>query len=136
MAMRRPELPSVIDHLASKLDAAVIESLVASSGGPPVWSRLFCYCGDGMYRVSVRCNRYFLDLSIRSVNSEGDEDDGISIMFCASLGHRSRIQVAHSHKELGADVFAAVRFGTEIAEKAATSWERARHEDLQGAGPA
>lgn len=133
MSHRRPEMPGAADHLASKLEVAVGDSLYASVSGPPIWSRLFCFCGDGMYRVSVRCTRNFLDVSIRSVTSEGDEDEGISVMFCASIGHRSRIQVEHSAKGLDADVFAAVRFGTQVAETAAASWERARRE--QDAGP-
>jgi hypothetical protein len=127
-------MPGASDHLAVKLDAAVIESMTSSKIGDPVWARMFCFCGDGMYRVSVRCNFTFLDVSVRSVTSEGEEDDDISIMFCASLGHRSRIQVEHSARELDADVFAAVRFGTGIAETAAASWERVRR--AQGNLPA
>ncbi len=126
MSRRRPEMPGAPDHLAAKLDAAVTESLFASISGPPVWSRLFCFCGDGMYRVSIRCSKYFLDVSVRSVTADGEEDEGISIMFCASLGHRSRVQVEHSARGLDADVFAAVRFGTQIAEVAASTWEAMR----------
>jgi hypothetical protein len=126
MALRKPEMPGAADHLAAKLDAAVVESMASSLIGEPAWSRMFCFCGDGMYRVSVRCNRSFLDVSVRSVTAEGEEDDGISIMFCASTGHRSRVQVDHSARELDAGVFSAVRFGTGIAETAAASWERSR----------
>lgn len=132
MALRKPAMPGDPDHLAAKLESAVVESMDSSAIGDPVWARLFCFCGDGMYRVSVRCNAAFLDVSIRSVSSEGEEDDGISIMFCASLGHRSRVQVEHSARELDSDVFAAVRFGTGIAETAAASWERVRRELQKG----
>ena len=127
-------MPGAADHLVAKLDSAVGDSLCASLSGPPVWSRLFCFCGDGMYRVSVRCTGNFLDVSVRSVTSDGEEDEGISIMFCASIGHRSRIQVEHSARGLDADVFAAVRFGTHVAEAAATSWEQARRNQDAGAG--
>lgn len=134
MARRRPEMPGAIDHLASKIESAIGESLYASISGAPAWSQLFCFCGDGMYRVSVRCSRHFLDVSIRSVTPDGEEDNGISILFCASLGHRSRIQVEHSDRGVDADVFAAVRFGTQLAETAATAWEKARR--TQDAGNA
>ncbi len=127
-------MPGAPDHLAAKLDAAVADSLYASLSGPPVWSRLFCFCGDGMYRVSVRCSLYFLDVSVRSVTSDGEEDEGVSIMFCASLGHRSRIQVEHSARGVDADVFGAVRFGTQIAEVAAASWEAACRDQAGAAG--
>jgi hypothetical protein len=132
MAKRKPEMPGAADHLTSKLESAVADSLYASMSGPPSWSRLFCFCGDGMYRVSVRCTRHFIDVSIRSVTSDGEEDDGISIMFCASVGHRSRIQVEHSGRGLDADVFGAVRFGTQVAEAAAASWDQARREQELG----
>src|SRR5512138_1518102 len=128
MALRKPQMPGAADHLVAKLDAAVAESMASSRLGEPVWSRMFCFCGDGMYRVSVRCNRAWIDVSVRSVTSDGEEDDEISIMFCASLGHRSRVQVEHSARELDADVFAEIRFGTDIAETAAASWERVRRE--------
>jgi hypothetical protein len=134
MAIRRPEMPGAPDHLAAKLDAAVGESLYASISGPPAWSRLFCFCGDGMYRVSVRCSKYFLDVSVRSVTADGEEDDGIAIMFCASLGHRSRVQVEHSARGIDSDIFAAVRFATQIAEAAATSWEAGRRDQAGALG--
>ena len=128
MALRKPKMPGAADHLVAKLDAAVAESMASSRIGEPVWSRMFCFCGDGMYRISVRCNRAWLDVSVRSVTSDGEEDDEISIMFCASLGHRSKVQVEHSARELDADVFSTIRFGTDIAEAAAASWERVRRE--------